>query len=185
MKKIMVEIEGTAPLLMHSAINMVEQTATRNPAKQYDFKAEAENVTYRTKEGYLCVPSRCIKSSLLNAASWYKFGKTSAKPILAGCTKLEPYEVPLLDIKGKIVKDYEIDRRPVVIQRQRIIRSRPKITDWKLKFEIIYNEEMIVDVNVIKKIIEEAGQRVGLLDNRPQRYGENGTFKLNKFVVKP
>ncbi len=32
-----------------------------------------------------------------------------------------------------------------------------------------------------KEILEEAGQRVGLLDNRPQKYGENGCFKVTKW----
>lgn len=183
MKKMEVVIEGTAPLLMHSAEGMEEQKAKSNPAMNYDAKLDAEKVAYRDAQGNLFVPARCVKASILNAASWFKFGKKSAKPIIAGCTRVEPYDIVLTDAKGKALKDYAIDKRPVVVQRARIIRARPRIDEWQLKFNLIYNEEMIGNaIDLVKQIIEEAGQRIGLLDNRPQKYGENGTFKVVKFV---
>lgn len=122
-----------------------------------------------------------MKACILNASSWYKFGKKSAKPIIAGCTRIEPYEISLTDAKDKKLKKYEIDLRPVVVQRSRIIRARPRLDEWRLKFSVIYNDEMIGDTNIIRSIVEEAGQRIGLLDNRPQKYGENGTFKIIDF----
>jgi hypothetical protein len=184
MRKINVVLEGTGEgLLMHSAQGMEQQTAKKNPAKKYDPKEDAEKVAYRTKEGYLMIPGRCIKAAILNAAAWYKFGKTSAKQIIAGCTRIEPLQVVIKDSKGKQLKDYVIDMRPVVVQRSRIIRARPKIEDWQIEFEIIYNDELIGEIDIIRKILEEAGQRIGLLDNRPQKYGENGTFRVKKFLL--
>ncbi len=177
MKKINVEIEGVTPLLMHSAQNMTRTSTTKNPAKQYDDEKEAENVAYRTKKGILYVPSRCLKACIVNASSWYKFGKKSAKPIVAGCTRIEPVEIEL----G--TKTYEIDLRPVVIQRARILRARPRLDTWILKFTLLYNDEIINDTNILKTILNEAGQRIGLLDNRPQKYGENGCFKIKSWKV--
>lgn len=182
MKNIEIEIVGTTPLLMHSAHSMIQQMATKNPAKNYDPKEDAEKVAYRNKKGELIVPSRCLKACILNASSWYKFGKRGAKPIVAGCTRIEPIEIILTDFKDKPLKKYEIDLRPVVVQRSRIIRARPVIEEWKLKFTVIYNEQLIGNIDIIRQIIEEAGQRVGLLDNRPQTYGENGTFEIKKFA---
>ena len=185
-KEIEIELKGEGDgLMMHSAQGMMlEPTAKKNPAKQYDQTEEAEKVCYRNKEGFLYVPCRCIKGSMLNAASWYKFGKKSAKPILAGGTRLEPSEVLLLDGKGKKIKNYEIDLRPVVVMRARIIRARPLIKTWRMKFKIIYNSELIQDTNIIRAVLEEAGDRVGLLDNRPQKLGENGMFSVTKFLPK-
>ena len=185
MKTIEVLIEGTGQgLLMHSAQNMESAKATKNPAKTYDDEEEAEKVCYRNKDGHLYVPARCIKAAILNAASWYKFGKKSAKQIIAGCTRLEPYEVVLTDSSDKKMKKYVIDRRPVVVQRARIIRARPLIEDWRLAFDLVYNDTMIGKPDLIREILEEAGQRIGLLDNRPQKYGENGTFRVLKFIEK-
>lgn len=183
-KEIDVSIEGETPLLMHSAMGMVVQTVKKNPAKQYDPKVDAENVAYRTKDGYLFVPGRCVKACLLNAASWYKFGKKSAKPIIAGCTRIEPQEIILTNKKGKKQKDYEIDIRPVVVQRARIMRARPSIKEWILSFKLVYNSELIQETDILRLILEEARQRIGLLDNRPQRYGDNGTFKVIKWLIK-
>lgn len=176
MQKIEVEIEGETPLLMHSCHNMMQEQVKKNPTKQYDPVIDAEKVAYRSKNGDLFIPARCIKASLINAAAWSKFGKKSAKPIVAGCTRIEPLEVSL----G--VKKYEIDLRPVVVVKQRIIRARPCLDKWKAKFQIIYNEKMIGNPNILREFLEDAGQRIGLLDNRPQTYGENGCFKVTKFL---
>jgi len=185
MKKIEVVIEGTASLLMHSAASMEQKQGTKNPAGNYDPKIDAEKVEYRNDKGELYIPARCLKASIINASSWFKFGKKSAKPIIAGCTRIEPAELILTDTKDNILKDYKIDLRPVVVQRARILRARPRIDNWQLKFDIIYNEKMLgTKVDIINDILEEAGQRIGLLDNRPQKYGENGTFKVVKFLPK-
>jgi len=178
MKKIEVVIEGVTPLLMHSCHNMSNKSVTKNPAKQYDPKKDAEEVAYRKDDKTLFVPSRCVKACLINSASWYKFGKKSAKPIIAGSVRIEPYEISL----G--TKTYEIDLRPVVIQRNRIMRARPRLDKWVLSFDLIYNEKMIADVDILRNIFEEAGQRIGLLDNRPQKYGENGCFRVKKWLPK-
>ena len=182
MKQIEVEIKGMTPLLMNSAENMTSSSTTKNPAKQYNAEEDAEKVAYKNKERELIVPARCLKASIINGSSWFKFGKKSAKPIIAGCVNISPYELTILDNKGKSIKKYEIDKRPVVVQRARIMRARPIIDEWNLKFTINYNDELISDSNILMRILEEAGQRIGLLDNRPQRYGENGTYKITKFL---
>ncbi len=182
MKKIEVEIEGVTPVLMHSAHNMgKEKTFKKNPAKQYDPKVDAENVAYRNSKKELVLPSRCLKACFVNGASWFKFGNKGAKAIVAGCTRIEPSEILFQDNKGKVLTKYEIDLRPVVIQRARIIRARPRLDDWKCKFEIIYDDDIIKDVSILERILEESGKRIGLLDNRPQKYGDNGNFKVTKF----
>lgn len=122
---------------------------------------------------------------MLNASTWYKVkGRQSLKPYLAAGARIEPSEVELLDKKGKPLKTYEVDRRPVNIQRQRIIRSRPLIKDWKVEFEISYNPELLPDpMSTIHLPLVEAGERVGVLDNRPHKsFGENGTFIVEKFL---
>jgi hypothetical protein len=115
-------------------------------------------------------------ASILNAAGWYKFNNRSAKQIIAGATRIDPFEI------GLGTKKYEIDLRTVVIQsgskRNRVVRARPRLDEWKLSFKIIYNESIISDPKLLKEIVSEAGLRAGLLDNRPQYFGDNGTFKI-------
>lgn len=167
---------------MNNAISMLDDEAiTKNPLKKYNKQEQAEKSSYKTKDGVLYIPSRCMKACILNASAWYKSGKKAVKPIIAGTTRIEPSELLLLDEKDKKIKEYETDLRTVVIQRNRIVRARPLIRDWRVKFDLVYNEELI-NPEIIRNILEEAGERVGVLDNRPQKYGENGTFELVKFL---
>ena len=177
------EIVGKTPLLMNSVKNLAEGVSEKK--KTYDNKEEAEKVAYRNKAGYLMVPSRCLKASMLGAAAFYKVGRSTMKPIIAGCMTIEPFEIELLNSKDKKLKDYEIDLRPVVVNRgQRIMRARPCIEDWKLKFTLVYIEtpEQKVEADIFRRILEKAGRSTGILDNRPQKYGENGTFRVAKFL---
>jgi hypothetical protein len=180
MKTINVTIEGTSPLLMNKiSLETQKQIAdkSRKVTKTYPVEEEAEQRAYRkkgTKE--LCVPANCLKACILNAAGWYKFNNRSAKQIIAGATRIEPFEI------GLGTNDYEIDLRTVVIQsgakRNRVVRARPRLDEWKLAFKIIYNDSIISDPKLLKEIISEAGIRSGLLDNRPQYFGDNGTFRI-------
>jgi hypothetical protein len=177
MKRIQVTVEGVSPILMNSPKAMFEEKGTTMKTKKYDWKEEAEKVSYRDKKGILYVPSEAIKGSMINAASYKKIGKFSLKPIIASAVRIEPLEISL----G--TKTYDIDLRTVVIQRKdRVIKARPKIEDWKINFTVVYNDEMITDTNIIKECLKEAGERVGILDFRPQKMGSFGMFKVTKFV---
>jgi hypothetical protein len=178
MKKIQVEIEGATPLLMNSPHMMMEESEKKLKRKttDYDHKEEAEKVAYRTEDGKLYVPSTAIKGCLINAASYQKIGKYAAKPIVAGGVRIEPIEIDL----G--TKDYKIDLRTVVIQRNRVVKARPRLDTWKAKFTIVYNENLIGNHDIIRQFLEEGGERVGILDFSPRNKGEFGTFKVTKWL---
>ena len=145
---------------------------------------EAKKSAYVSQDGKnLIIPPLILYASLLNASSFHKIQRRSAKSILAGSIRIEPQEVILLDENDKPLKaeDYIIDVRPVVIQRARVLKSRARIDKWKAKFTIIYNEKLIADKQIIQTVLEEAGMRVGIMDFRPNRSGFYGTFKVNKF----
>lgn len=179
MKKIQVTIEGLTPLLMNKY--NVEAELSRQSGRRinqvYDPKEEAEKSAYWGTSGKkeLIIPSEIMYATILQASSFHKIGKRSAKSILAGSVRIEPMEISL----G--TKDYEIDTRPVVISRARVLKSRAKLPKWTASFTVVYNEKQIANGQVIKNILEEAGERVGIMDFRPQRAGYFGTFKVTKF----
>lgn len=184
MEKIQVEIEGTTSLLQNKY--NIEQEKERQKGhrvtKTYDAKEEAKKSAYWSSDGkHLIIPSQVLYASILNASSFHKINRRSAKSILAGSIRIEPEEVPLLDEKGKPIEKYEIDTRPVVIQRARVLKSRARIDKWKAKFEIVYNEKLIGDAEIIKTVLTEAGMRIGIMDFRPQKSGYYGTFNVTKF----
>ena len=186
MKKIEITLKGTGEgILMNSAQNM-DGTRVKQKIQEYVKEDEAEKVAYKNDKGQLIIPARCMKACILSAASWYKIGKQSMKPILAGTTRLNPSDIVLLDAKGKPMKKYAIDTRPVVVGRARVLRHRPYIKDWTVKFEILYDEDYIgaEALENLHVILKEAGKRVGVLDNRPQKYGSNGCFDVVKYLPK-
>lgn len=85
---------------------------------------------------------------------------------------VEPEEIPL----GKKTYD-EIDRRPAVIQRQRIVKSRPRFNSWEIEFTINFDEER-VKKEVLKEILIEAGKSKGIGDYRPKF----GRFEVVNFI---
>ncbi len=178
MKTIKVSIEGTSPILMNKYNVQAEldrQKGVRT-TKHYDPEIEAEKSAYWDEsKKTLIIPSEVLYASLLNASSFHKIGRRSAKSILAGSIRVEPMQVSLGTNK------YEIDTRPVVIQRNRVLKSRAKLTKWKATFEIVYNENLIANPEIVRTVLEEAGQRIGIFDFRPQKGGPYGTFKITSF----
>lgn len=182
MRKVNVEIEGTTPLLMNNPQVMIEQslgeketTPGQKTRSRKDMEKEADKLAYKMKDGTLYIPSEAIKGTILNASSWKKIGKYSAKQILAGAVRIYPEQISL----GK--KSYTYDIRTVVVQRNRVVKLRPRVEKWKAKFELWYDEQLVANADLIKPILEEAGRRVGILDFRPQNKGIFGCFKVNKF----
>ena len=58
----------------------------------------------------------------------------------------------------------------MVVSRARVLRTRPRFNQWKITFNLTYNEEKI-DVGTIVNAMEFAGDFVGLCDSRP-KYGK-------------
>ena len=180
-KKIKVELTGLSPLLMNNPESMLQKKDIEKKKKHYDNKIEAEKVAYRMKDKTLFIPARCMKRCFINASSLFKVKGKSLKPLIAGCTRIEPNQISLN------TKNYKIDLQTVVIQgKDRIIRARPRLDKWKINFNIIYRSDVFTSKEVLmkmKEILYEAGLRFGLLDYRPQKLGEYGTFKVSKFKV--
>jgi hypothetical protein len=188
MRTINVEVTGITPLLMNKYDVQAELDRMKGKRinKTYEPTEEAEKSAYRSSEDKktLIIPSIMIYASMLNASSFHKIGKRSAKSILAGSIKIEPAEIPILDFKGKPIIKYMIDTRPVVIQRRsKVLKSRARVDEWKAVFNIVYYEEQIGDPDIIRKVLSEAGQRIGIMDFRPTKSGGFGTFKITRFEV--
>ena len=179
MKTINVEIEGKTPLLMnrYNVQAELDRQKGKRITKTYEPTEEAEKSAYFSSEGKkeLIIPSQIIYASLLNASSFHKINKRSAKTMLAGSITIEPFEISLGTAK------YDIDTRPVVVQRSRVLKSRAVLKKWKAKFNIVYDEKMIGDPQIIKDVLSESGARIGIMDFRPQKGGQFGTFIITKF----
>ena len=80
------------------------------------------------------------------------------------------------------VKTYTIDSRPVVIAatKGRILRHRPRLDEWTLQCEFQYDDTLLKE-SELRRIVDDAGSRVGLLDFRPEKKGPFGRFMVTEW----
>lgn len=169
-KSVAVTIEGISPLLMHAyPLAPIEALEKRPPEEQ------AELAAYRdpeTKELY--IPGIAIQRALVSGASFSKGkGRASLQKVAAACIFVNPERV------GLGTKHYEIDARPAVVPatRGRVMRYRPRLDRWRASFEISYDPTLLTEVQ-LRRIVDDTGSRVGLLDFRPERKGPFGRFHV-------
>lgn len=139
---------------------------------------QAEIAAYRESEtNELYVPGIALQSCLIAAATYSKGkGRASLQKPAAACIMINPERILLHR------KEYVIDSRAVVnpSTRGRIIKHRPRIIDWSLDFEIEFDNILITEVQ-LRRIVDDAGLRVGLLDFRPAKKGQFGRFMVTSW----
>jgi hypothetical protein len=166
MKSAQVVMKGISPLLMHHfPMVPIEALEKRSPQEQ------AEYAAYRDPDtDFLYVPAINIQRALVGAAAYSKGkGRASLQKQSAACLQVSPERISL----G--VKDYIIDSRPVVVPatKGRILRHRPRLDKWEIGFDLEWDETLLKETEV-RRIVDDMGQRVGLLDFRPERKGPFG-----------
>jgi hypothetical protein len=173
MREVTVTIKGVSPLLMHAyPLEPDEAPEKKTPEEQ------AEKAAYRDPETKrLFIPGVNIQRGLVSAATYSK-GKGRAslqKPVAAGVL-VNPERVDL----G--VSSYAVDSRPVVIAatKGRVLRHRPRLDDWKATFGVEYDETLVTEKE-LRAVVDNCGQRVGLLDFRPERKGPFGRFMVTSW----
>lgn len=172
MKTFEVEIQGVPPGLLMNKFGVEAQTQAENevqPTKSEHGTPEeqAEPVAYRLANGTLCQPAEHVFQALCKAAVEFKVkgkGKKTYKDAVKGNVVVEP------EYLSHQRADYEIDSRPVRIQRSRIVRHRPHLPEWMLSFTLTVLDKNAVPASVLNNIIVKAGQTVGIGDYRP-RFG--------------
>lgn len=173
MVKTQAVIKGVSPLLMHQfPLVPIEALEKKLPMEQ------AELAAYRcpqTKQLY--IPGVAIQRSLIAGATFSKGkGRATLQKIVAACVMINPERVSL----G--VSAFALDSRPVVIPAThgRVMRHRPRLDTWKASFEIEWDDELLTEAQ-IKRVLDDAGCRIGLLDFRPERKGPFGRFIVTIF----
>lgn len=175
-EKYKVRIRGTRPLLMHRYPTEDYLNNNQGPersATPKDPRIEAEKALYKNKQGKICTPAIHIKGCLIKAGTDYKIpgkGRKTFKDAIKSGIIIEPDLIPHINQK------WELDIRPVVIQRSRIPRARPRFDEWELEFFITVLDERIREP-ILKEILTTAGRFYGIGDYRPNY----GLFEVVEF----
>lgn len=161
-----VKVEGIAPILQHRRPLPEEEgepDATERSGRP-DWAAEAETAFYKLEDGTICQPSDHVHAALLKAAVNFQIpgkGKKTYKDLVNSALVVEP------DQLAHIHQDYTIDRRWVTVSRSKVLRHRPRLEKWALKFRLIVTDDQF-PVKVVRQILDYAGRYVGIGDYRPK-----------------
>src|SRR5215510_188660 len=159
-------ITGQSPLLMHAFPMTPVEALEKKPIQE-----QAEYAAYRDPETReLYIPAVALQRALVGAAAFSKGkGRASLQKVAAACLMVSPERLSL----G--VTDFAIDSRPVVIAatKGRIMRHRPRLDQWSVSFTVEWDEDLITATQV-RRIVDDMGSRVGLLDFRPATKGPFG-----------
>lgn len=166
-----VTIEGTSALLMNRfPLDPVEGMKNKTREEQ------AEIAAYRTDSGELYVPGIALQRCFIQGAAYTKKGKGSLRKEAAACLQVGPEHISL----GQ--KTYSIDARAVVVKatQGRVVRARPRFDKWELTFTLEW-DPVLLSKSAVRKIVDDAGSRVGLLDFRPEKMGPFGRFVVKSW----
>jgi hypothetical protein len=168
-----VTITSTSPLLMHAyPLVPIEALEKKTPEEQ------AEHSAYRDPDTKgLYVPGIALQRALVGGAAYSKGkGRATLQKVAAACVLVTPERIPL----G--VDKYMVDSRPIVVPatKGRVMRHRPRLDTWTLSFEIEYDDTLLTE-NQVRRIVDDTGQRVGLLDFRPEKKGPFGRFVVTRW----
>lgn len=186
MKNLRVTWKGISPLIMHSCKTVNPLHPISKEIRKLNDKPRGQKLTEEELERLsdleweagaywqdgigLYIPGENIEATLRNGGKTFKKGKDFEKYV--SVTDLYvPLDYGENLSKEELIKRYEYrDTRPMVVSRARILRTRPRFDQWKIVFNLIYDEEKI-DLDTIVNAMTYAGSYVGLCDSRP-KYGK-------------
>jgi hypothetical protein len=171
----MVELKGISPLLMHAYPLVPIEALEKKPPEE-----QAELAAYRdpdTKNLYL--PAIALQRALVNGATFSKGkGRSSLQKSVAACVFVTPDRLDL----G--TKKFALDSRAVVIPatRGRVVRFRPRIDEWKIELKLEWDETLLTETQM-RRVVDDTGSRVGVLDFRPEKKGPFGRFMVTSWEM--
>ena len=173
MKSVEVTIKGSSSLLMHRfplvAVEAIEK-------KTID--EQAEIAAYRIPDtNSLYIPGSAVQRCLVGAAAYSKGkGRSTLQKVVAAAVFVTP---EYLDLG---TEEYIVDSRSVVVPatKGRVVRHRPRLDQWAVSFSLEYDENLMTEQQV-RKVVDDAGSLVGLLDYRPEKKGPFGRFMVTSW----
>ena len=194
--RIQAKIRGTRPILFHSGAlvdpqneytQAIKKVSAKRPKTDADHaeiaRLEYLGAFYIGDGGKIVMPDVNLMATIIEGAKKFKKGPAAKAGVFIDRHGVFDFShkgdksPKALWESGKFA-----DRRRVTIQRNSIIRVRPRFNDWSCEFELELDEE-ICDLGDVRQWLETAGNRSGLGDYRPM-YGrfEVMEFKAEKSI---
>ena len=189
-----ITIRGTSPILMHNGVtgldpnnaaNIEKATLTRKKGSNRTASDEARIKELETlvslwraeDEKTPTIPAGALRSCIETAARKLKQGPQVREGLIVTAVKLFDYDKAkygtTLDDLGKKTQF----TTGVVVQRNRLLRTRAKFDEWTCTFTVDGDVEL-VDKDQLEAWLDIGGRRIGLGDWRPEKSGNYGRFEV-------
>jgi hypothetical protein len=171
------KITGLFPLLTHSPAGMRQAANAPKVKKIPSPEDEAQAGLYIDNDGNYCIPSIAFRSALLNGLKGKKIGKVGAISVFQAAVFNVDELSPLVDPEtGRALREYTIDTRRAIVQRQGILRNRPRFEKWGCNVFLQIDLE-ITTPEQVEEALNTAGQIIGVGDFRIEKRGMFGKFQ--------
>lgn len=191
MKSIQVWIEGHTALLQHRAteesLNGNSKTRRNSAQAAEDPRNFCEKHIYRMPNKQIAVPGAAFSRLLREAGGAHKIrgSRKSLKYLIPASVLISEDLCPLFlkDCKTPIT-DFEVDSRPVTIPatKGRVMRYRARFNEWACCVNLRINDDLIAE-ELVRQILTEGLQQIGIGDFRPEKGGPFGTSTLTSWKV--
>lgn len=180
-----IEITGVTPLICNKFTDeqaLIASSGSRGSSAASSRKTPleiCESKIYTGLNGKPMIPQPNLLRCLVDGGKFHKVGKkqitTKEESMLFACVDIEGAEIPLISEQG-----WKVDTRAVVIPatKGRILAHRPMFDDWRLHF-VVHLDTHILNPQLFRVIVDDAGTRIGLGDFRPARKGPYGRFRVD------
>ena len=191
-----IHLTGQCPLLMHNSQTRLDKHSPANQERDAIAKKRGRNRTEhddkRLQElecqlslwldtcGRPTIPPNALRACLETAARKFKQGPQVREGVHVMAVEAFEYDTQL-GTTAEALGRYAQFTTQVVVQRNRIPRTRAKFDEWAVTFTVEADEEL-VDQHQLEEWFTLAGRRIGLGDWRPEKSGDYGRFTVTEIT---
>ena len=138
---------------------------------------ECQISLYIDESGAPTLPAGMVRSCIEQAARKLKQGPQVREGLIVSEIVSFDYDRENL---GETLDELSTNAQhtvPVVVQRNRTLRTRAWFKEWSLTFIVDCDDEL-VDQDQLSSWLDIAGRRIGVGDWRPSKSGEYGRFRV-------
>ncbi len=179
------EIRGVSPLLLHNGqtADPLNQWAKRmKEISSKRKKTDADHLElahveflaglYLNDDGQPIIPGVNIEAALIEGARKQRIGENAKAGIISDGSWPIDYTGPK-EAEALWADKRFVDRRPVRIQQNKVMRTRPIFRSWSAKIKVDFLPEQLNKSQVVQ-MMETVGNSIGICDYTP---------KFGRFVV--
>lgn len=191
MQSLTLTLIGASPMLLHSdrgANPIAPDTVAHKVLTSKRKKTDEDHIEIAHSEymmgfyqnsGPIAIPSMNIKSTLVEGAKLNKLGTAFNRCVLILTDSVAVEHSGPGDREKMWNSPSCVDCRSVKVGQARLMRYRPRLNDWRMTVEIVFDEKMVERAQIVAAA-ENAGRYIGIGDYRPAKGGPFGRFTVEE-----